>query len=217
MKTLNLYCGIGGNRKLWGEDHEITAVELDETVAAVYRDYFPNDTVIVGDDHQYLLDHYKEFDFIWSSPPCPTHSRARFWGFGSGKMEALYPDMKLYQEVLFLRHYFSGKWVIENVDPFYTPLDHNYVKRGRHLFWSNFAIGQFDAIDADINRGLQKDWQDLHGFDISGYKFHQRKDKILRNCVHPKTGKYILDCAMNIMTKENINQLDIFDMIQDKK
>ena len=28
MKVLNLYCGIGGNRKLW-EDVEVTAVELD--------------------------------------------------------------------------------------------------------------------------------------------------------------------------------------------
>lgn len=27
MKILNLYAGIGGNRKLWPDDHEITAVE----------------------------------------------------------------------------------------------------------------------------------------------------------------------------------------------
>jgi len=25
MKILNLYAGIGGNRKLWGNDHEITS------------------------------------------------------------------------------------------------------------------------------------------------------------------------------------------------
>jgi DNA (cytosine-5)-methyltransferase 1 len=29
MRILNLYAGIGGNRKLWGDDHEITAVELN--------------------------------------------------------------------------------------------------------------------------------------------------------------------------------------------
>ena len=28
MKILNLYAGIGGNRKLWGDGHDITAVQL---------------------------------------------------------------------------------------------------------------------------------------------------------------------------------------------
>lgn len=35
MKILNLYAGIGGNRKLWGNEHEITAVELDPDIAAI--------------------------------------------------------------------------------------------------------------------------------------------------------------------------------------
>ena len=68
LKILNLYCGIGGNRKLWG-DHKVTAIEINEDRAKIYQDFFPNDNVVVGDAHQYLLDHYKEFDFIWSSPP----------------------------------------------------------------------------------------------------------------------------------------------------
>ena len=78
MKILNLYAGVGGNRKLWGDDHEVVAVELNPEIAAVYQALYPNDTVIVGDAHQYLLDHYSEYDFIFSSPPCPTHSRARY-------------------------------------------------------------------------------------------------------------------------------------------
>ena len=88
-KVLNLYACLGGNRYKWdkvanqaGIDLEVTAVEWDEELAKLYQERFPNDIVIVGDAHQYLLDHYKEFDFIWSSPPCPTHSRARYWGFG---------------------------------------------------------------------------------------------------------------------------------------
>ena len=60
VRVLNLYSGIGGNRKLW-TNAEITAVEFREDIADVYKHYFPNDTVIVGDAHQYLLDHYKEF------------------------------------------------------------------------------------------------------------------------------------------------------------
>jgi DNA (cytosine-5)-methyltransferase 1 len=76
MRILNLYAGIGGNRKLW-EDVDVTAVEWNEEIARVYSDNFPNDKVIVADAHQYLLDHYTEFDFIWASPPCPTHSRTK--------------------------------------------------------------------------------------------------------------------------------------------
>ena len=75
MKILNIYAGIGGNRKLWGGEHEIIAVEHNPDIAAVYQDLYPNDTVIISDAHTYLLEHYKEFDFIWASPPCQSHSR----------------------------------------------------------------------------------------------------------------------------------------------
>jgi site-specific DNA-cytosine methylase len=81
--------GIGGNRKLWDGDIEITAVEIDPKIAKIYQDFFPNDKVIVSDAHQYLLEHFKEYDFIWSSPPCPTHSRMRFLIVGWGRIGAL--------------------------------------------------------------------------------------------------------------------------------
>jgi len=58
MRILNLYAGIGGNRKLW-TDVEVTAVEMNPKIAAIYQDFFPNDKVIVADAHQYLLDHFK--------------------------------------------------------------------------------------------------------------------------------------------------------------
>lgn len=211
MKILNLYAGIGGNRKLWGDEHQITSVELREDISDVYRHFFPDDTVIVGDAHQYLLEHYKEFDFIWSSPPCQTHSRARMWGFrSSDKVEQKYPDMKLYQEILFLKHYFDGLWVVENVKPFYEPLITQTSKLGRHLFWSNFNIHTISVKEADINKGNQNEWSKLHGFDLSGFKINSRKDQIYRNCVHPETGKYILDCATNVIRQENVQQLSIF-------
>lgn len=75
MKILNLYAGLGGNRKLW-EDVEVTAIEYNQEIATLYKTYFPNDTVIVTDAHKYLLDHLMDgWDFIWASPPCPSHSR----------------------------------------------------------------------------------------------------------------------------------------------
>ena len=140
MKVLNLYACLGGNRYKWDEvaqeagiEIEVTAVELDPEAARLYQERFPNDKVIVADAHQYLLDHYKEFDFIWSSPPCPSHSRVRYSQKSRGTFKAVYPDMKLYEEVLFLDNYYSGKYVVENVIPFYEPLI-PAQKRGRHLY-----------------------------------------------------------------------------------
>ena len=78
IKVLNLYAGIGGNRKLWKGVH-VTAVELNIKVAAAYKELYPGDTIIIGDAHQYLLKNYKKFDIIWASPPCPTHSRINYF------------------------------------------------------------------------------------------------------------------------------------------
>src|SRR5690606_6356816 len=126
-KILNLYACLGGNRYKWDEvakeagiEMEVTAVELDPELARLYEERFPNDIVIVADAHQYLLDHYKEFGFIWSSPPCPSHSETNHFLNAQGVIR--YPDMALYQEIIFLKHFFKGKYCIENVNPYYTPL-----------------------------------------------------------------------------------------------
>lgn len=139
IKVLNLYAGIGGNRKLW-ENVEVTAIENNPKIAEIYRDFFPKDKVIVTDAHQYLLDHFKEFDFIWSSPPCQTHSSFRHnicVKFRGTKPK--YPDMRLYQEILFLKHNFKGYWVVENVKPYYLPLIEGQLIQ-RHYFWHNLEI-----------------------------------------------------------------------------
>ena len=208
MTILNLYAGIGGNRKLWGDEHQITAVEWDEETAKVYQDYFPNDKVIVGDAHKYLLDYYKDFDFIWSSPPCPTHSRARFWGWQ--KKRPVYPDMSLYQQILLLDNTFEGKWVVENTIPYYPPLIPGKVI-GRHIFWSNFKLPNFDAIDGDIHQGSSREFEELFGYDLSVFDLDAKKKKtMLRNCVSPLTGQHILNKAMNIVTKSNTEQATLF-------
>lgn len=209
MKVLNLYAGIGGNRKLW-EGVRVTAVEKRDDIAEVYKHYFPEDELIIGDAHQYLLDHYEEFDFIWSSPPCQTHSRARLWGFKNNrKVEKKYPDMKLYQEIIFLKHYFKGKWLLENVNPFYDPLIPPSLELGRHFFWSNFKLRKFKFHEADINKGDRQEWSELHGFDLSIFKIDSRKDQIYRNCVHPETGLQILEQAKGIVRHEQTQQMTI--------
>lgn len=194
MKILNLYAGIGGNRKLWGDEHEVTAVEHDITILSIYQDLFPKDRTIWGDAHNYLINTIDEFDFIWSSPPCQTHSSFRQnIGVRYRGVEPIYPDMKLYQEILFLRANFKGKWVVENVKPYYKPLIEPTKELQRHLFWSNFEIKDADFEQDKIRTAQIPDLQKLHGFDLSGYKL-KNKRQVLRNCVYPKLGKHILDC-----------------------
>lgn len=192
LKVLNLYSGLGGNRKLW-TNVDVTAIENNETIAKYYIDNYPNDEVIITDAHKYLIDNYYKYDVIWSSFPCQSHSRARFWSSKpNNKVKPIYPNLGLYEEILFLQHYFNGNWVVENVTPFYKPLVEPTIKIGRHLFWSNKFITQTNVLDADIKNGNIKEWQELHQINIDGYKFNTRKDQLLRNCVNPLLGEHIL-------------------------
>ena len=216
MKILNLYAGIGGNRKLWGNDLEITAVEWDASIAEIYKDLYPNDNVIVGDAHQYLLEHYSEYDFIWASPPCPTHSVTNFFLNPQGIVR--YPDMGLYQEIILLQNFFKGKYVIENVKSYYHPLI-KPQESGRHYFWSNFRI-PFLKIEKQIGRMNGKGQNvarannlDKLGFDLSKYE-HPDKDKLLRNCVAPEIGLAIFESAMNIYKDNNAIQTGLFETLQ---
>lgn len=194
-KILNLYAGIGGNRKLW-EGVEVTAIENNPKIAKIYQDFFPNDKVLICDAHQYLLEHFEKFDFIWSSPPCPTHSQIRYnIGFKANrkyaKVKAVYADMELYQEVILLLHYYGGKFAVENTIPYYEPLI-KAQKVGGHIFWTNFLIRQFDIGNRNHRGGTVESLQQRKRLDISRYDI-QNKRQILRNCVEPKLGLHILN------------------------
>ncbi|TES92979.1 MAG: DNA cytosine methyltransferase [Candidatus Cloacimonadota bacterium] len=196
VKVLNLFSGVGGNRKLW-KNVEVVAVENNPKIADIYKDFFPNDTIISRDAHSFLLEHFKEFDFIWSSPPCQTHASFRHnlcVKFRGSKPK--YPDMRLYQEILFLKHNFKGKWVVENVKPYYKPLIRGQLLQ-RHLFWCNFPIIQKEFEDSGL-RNLHKieQLQKLHGIDLSKYKLPNKR-QILRNCVSPEVGLHVFECALH--------------------
>ena len=219
MKILNLYACLGGNRYKWGNEHDITAVEWDEELARLYQERFPSDKVIVADAHQYLLDHYKEYDFIWSSPPCPTHSRLNF-SFkgkrqkGNGSYKLKYPDMSLYQQIIFLDNFFDGKYVIENVIPYYEPLI-PAKKRGRHLYWTNFNLpnnlsGVKNPDFTRLNKEHIKVMSEYHDYDFLKYKGKQPRKKIANNLVYYEDGKIILDTVMGLTIKQNVNQTELF-------
>jgi len=196
IKVLNLYAGIGGNRKLWDNELvDVTAVEIDPNIAAIYTHFFPNDKMVVGDAHQYLLEHFEEFDFIWTSPPCPTHSRVRYANLQQNK--PVFPSMILYEEILLLEGYFKGKYVVENVISWYDPLI-KPQEISKHYYWANFIIPKVSQIDnKDRGMGKEENLQDLYklkGFDLTNFSGID-KMKTIRNCVEPEIAKHILNMA----------------------
>lgn len=206
MKILNLYAGIGGNRKLWGNEHEITAVEYDENIAAIYKDFFPDDEVLVEDAHEYLINHFKEYDFIWSSPPCPTHSRMNFLLNQKETFKLKYPDMKLYEEIILLDCFFKGKYVVENVMSYYKPLIEPQITGG-HYFWCNFEIPKLDTrkkVRNDKGYTLKKKMEDKGLIIENFYNYKGDKRTLLNNAIEGELGLAILKSSQ----KEK--QLNIF-------
>lgn len=199
MKILNLYAGLGGNRKLW-RGVQVTAVEIDPKIAAVYQKLYPDDEVVIADAHQYLLDHFQEFDAVWSSPPCQGNSKMIISG---RNRKPRYPDLRLYEEVIFLQRNFKKKWVVENVKPYYDPLI-PATALGRHLFWANFEITPFDppkfhGLMTKQNMESKKQLQDWLGIHYEGniyYAGNHCVTQVLRNCVHPELGLHVYKCAL---------------------
>lgn len=188
LKVLNLYAGIGGNRKLW-TDVEVTAVELNPEIAKIYQDFFPQDKVIVADAHQYLLDHFKEYEFIWSSPPCQSHSRFNFLNNGKGS-KPKYPDMKLYEEIILLKTWYQGKFCVENVIGYYEPLIPP-IESASHYFWVNFYFKQWRKTNRYVRAHL-KDMDDVICPEYKNLKI-ANKEQIINNCVLPELGLHILN------------------------
>ncbi|AFH22993.1 hypothetical protein OSG_eHP40_00130 [environmental Halophage eHP-40] len=210
LKILNLYAGIGGNRRLW-DNVNVTAVENDPDIAAVYRDHFPDDTVIEGDAHEYLINHLSEFDFIWSSPPCPTHGQME--AVNHAQHGARYPDMDLYQEIIILKNraeYHGFNYCVENVVSYYDPLIEPQ-KQDRHYYWSDVNIPAVETPTlrkrGSENRDSRPDvgsafsykrHEKVLGFDLSSYDISQsKKEKMLKNCVQPEEGKAILESVID--------------------
>ena len=199
-RIYNGYAGLGGNCHLWPDDVEVTSVELNPKIAAVNQRLHPRHKVIVADAHQYLLDHYEEYDMVWLSRPCQTHTRMMK---ATRHKRRVYPDMGLYQEIIFLKHFFKGLWVAENVVPYYAPLIQPTAQVGRHLFWSNFPIVA-DEVPQPANfinkcnlagKAALMEWLGIHYAENIYYGKNHCPAQILRNCVHPKLGAQILQCA----------------------
>ena len=211
MKILNLFAGIGGNRTLWGTQHQITAIENNEKIAEIYNKRFPTDEVIVDDAYEYFINNYENYDILWASPPCISHSRNNYglngYVYKNKRRKIQLPDLRLYSLILFCKHMFKGKYLIENVIPYYEPLIKPDFIRGRHMYWTNVDIifkqrtkeyiGSFGTYEKKeiIEEYAAKRKISLSifdGFNLGKYKQNQ----IIRDMILPEEGKYLLDCLI---------------------
>ena len=213
MRILNLFAGIGGNRTLWGDKHQITAVEYDPNIVKMYEERFPYDEMIIADAYEFCEDHYTEYDFIWASPPCQTHNKSMYRPNVKKRM----PDFKLYEMIFFLQQWCECKWIVENVEVIDEVIRHN-SQVGRHLIWCNFLIPNkkfpksyktktYIGSDGKKHNGGLADLSlaeliKLHKINIK--ISHPLKRSILRNCVDYRIGKYILDQVKNKQIQQTL-------------
>lgn len=201
MRYLIGCAGIGGESELWDDvNNEIVHVELDPKIAKVLQDRKPNRKVIVGDAYEYLLNHYQEFDFTWFSPSCQANSRM----IRSGKnRKPRFPDLKLYELKIFLDYNYEGRYVIENVVPYYKPVIEESARIGRHLFWSNFEINEdfeikqpkdFIMLGTVAGSKQLKEWLGINYEGNLYYNGNHDPCQVLRNCVHPLLGNHVHEC-----------------------
>lgn len=85
------------------------------------------------------------------------------------------PDFRLYSLIYFLKHFFRGNWVVENVIPYYEPLIKPTFQIGRHYYWSNVVIPSKERTKTEI-----------------GNMFEGQSNPS-RNLINPLEGKLIMD------------------------
>jgi len=118
---------------------------------------------------------------------------------------------RLYQEIIFLKHFFNGKWIIENVIPYYEPLIKESINIDRHLYWCNFNLNKFETRKASVCQGTNELNRlcEFHDYDFKKYNGEQSKIKMARNLVDYEVGKTIFETALGIINKSNTTQLQL--------
>lgn len=222
MKILNLFAGLGGNRQNWN-GHSIISIEINPGVAKLYQELYPDDIVLNMDVFDYLREkenNLKDFDFIWASPPCQSHSHMQLFTRHNNN----YPPIPRLDQtiglIIWLNKFYNNKFVVENVIPWYGLIDLRFnnifkVKLDRHIFYSNFKIQskKFRSRGSEghgkiggLMRMKGSELCNFHNLDISiidKLKGLQESGndhlKVLRNLCNSELGDYILKQSL----KEN--------------
>jgi len=176
---------------LWPSGHQITAVELDPSVAGAYAKMFPLDNVVKADAHSFLLNNFEDFDFIWSSPPCPTHSKAQILNCKGKGQSPKYIDCQLWQEIILLKTFYRGVFAVENVVTYYEPLVKPSFKQGRHYYWTSSADKPAYKKEEHAVLRLRKSVNELieqYGLPKSILEDVKDIRRCLRRMLNPKQG-----------------------------
>jgi len=203
MKILDLFAGIGGTAKGIHKalednnikDYEYIAIEINSIIAKTHKENNPKSTVIVGDAFDFLNGKIEEYNFIWASPPCHTHSRVNWL------MKRYDPDPSLWQIIQFLKEN-AKAFVVENVIPYYKPPIPITFTIDRHAFWSSFPIAHFKTKERAKNLRWMKygDFQKYHELDPPKEGYDKRKS--LRNVVNPVISYNIFSQFLNPKQKK---------------
>jgi len=161
----------------------------------------------VDDAIDFVEKHFHEFDFIWASPPCQSHSRINRFNVarrynGENKIKVKIPDFRLYALINFLSTYFRGKWVVENTYSDYQPLKEPQ-QIGRHFIWSSSKIEPFNkkikCFHNVDNHCSMKELCEMYDYPFEYFKKLKikgvNKKQIIRNCVKPELGLHIFNSA----------------------
>lgn len=204
-KILNLYAGIGGNRKNW-KNCEVTAVENDQATAEIYTKLYPNDEIVLTDAHAYLLNNFeqinKTYDLVWASPPCQSHSRIRAMG-SKIKYQPIYFDENLWQTIILMQTYSKKKWIVENVITYYKALIPPQAIINRHYFWSNFNITPKTFKKRDIKHKNITGQSTIYDINIKKY-YGPKKREMLRSLIDPAIGEHLYNCALKSHEQEQM-------------
>jgi len=146
IRILDLFCGVGGVARGFqnflldnGIEFEYYAIDIDKRVLKAHKLLNPYSKTICRDAWSIDDKEFKEFDLIWASPPCETHSKSRFLNINAKPTK---PDMRLYNLIERLWS-LNMPFIVENVEPYYRPPIKPIVKVGRHVLWSNLCIKPF--------------------------------------------------------------------------
>lgn len=208
MKILNLFAGLGGNRERW-VGHDITAVEISPSIAKAYTERFPQDKIVVCDAFEFLMLHHSEFDFIWLSPPCQSHSKTMFM---RGKSNYISPDNTLLELVIYCRSFVKCHWIVENVRPYYKPCISPVSRFGRHMFWSGVMLpspqlSKVVSMWDDSFTHVADKLKQVSGVSYTGnvYQLGSKNPcQAIRNMCSPVIGKFYLDFICNLLSV-NVN------------
>ncbi|MCE4607314.1 MAG: DNA cytosine methyltransferase [Desulfurococcales archaeon] len=189
IKILDLFAGMGGVAKgiqgyldKLGLDYEYIAVDIDPIVLKLHKEFNPKSIVIRRDAYSFTVDELMQYDFIWASPPCQSHSKL------NAIRKRFNPDHRLWYLIHRLYNTYRP-FVVENVQLYYKPLFKPKTKIGRHLFWSNLPITDKCSIHLPYKELKMMNIHDLIEYHKVPTKIligvsYMRKRKYLRNMVH---------------------------------